>query len=186
MQNLFKILLGLALLLFIPQTVFAHGATHVLQQVSGSNVVFVNFNVEKFQSGVPITFNFRLYQISDGRLVPFEKAEVEFLQGNKKLRNFSLNFKEGEEIKAIYGFPREGEYKLKVNFKDKGEVKASGEFPLIVEKGADVEKLNLLEKSGWWIFFVVLFYGFLTERYHVNHKLYQRLKAVAKRLKLPF
>jgi hypothetical protein len=125
--------LALALL---PFAVSAHGSLFTFKQIDGENVIMVTQNVHDAQSGIPITYNLKLYNL-DGQLTPFQRVEVDMRQNERSLTKQILNITANKDVDFTYKFPRQGEYHMVVSFIDNGKAAAQSDFPLIVQKGLE-------------------------------------------------
>ena len=70
--------------LLLPVSVSAHGSLFTYKYIDGANMVMVTHNVHDTQSGLPITYNLRLYSL-DGQLVPFQKVQTLVKRGDTTL-----------------------------------------------------------------------------------------------------
>jgi hypothetical protein len=135
MKTVVKLFIALVLVAS-PAAAQAHGSLFTFKQIDGTNVVMVTHNVHDAQSGIPITYNLKLYNI-DGQLMPFQKVEAEIQQNNSSLTKQTLNATANQDANFTYSFPKQGEYKLLLTFIDNGKPAARGDFPIIVQKGLD-------------------------------------------------
>jgi hypothetical protein len=131
-----KALALLLALLALPLGVSAHGSLFTFKQIDGTNVIMVTHNVHDAQSGIPITYNLKLYDI-DGKLMAFQKVEAEVRQNNSSQAKKTLDVTTNQDTNFTYSFPRQGEYQLLLTFIDNGKSAAHGDFPIIVQKGLE-------------------------------------------------
>lgn len=129
------IALGLAISL-VPATVMAHGSIFTFKYIDGENMIMVTHNVHDAQSGLPITYNMRLYTL-DGQLIPFQKAQAEVKQASKVLHTEELQMSPNHDVNLTYRYPTMGDYELSVRFLDNDKQVAQAKFPIAVARGVD-------------------------------------------------
>jgi hypothetical protein len=115
------------------ETGLAHDYVRILSQYQGPNVVVVNYNVDHFQPGVPVRFNFRLYQIADGRPLEFDRVDARFVEGNVVRQVLAMPMSPDTDASQTYTFATPGQYRLQVEFVRGPNRIATADFPLLVE-----------------------------------------------------
>lgn len=129
------IVLGLAISL-LPTTAMAHGSIFTFKYIDGENMIMVTHNVHDAQSGLPITYNLRLYTL-DGQLIPFQKAQAEVKQASRTLHTEELQMSANHDVNLTYEYPAMGDYELSVRFLDNDKQVAQAKFPIAVARGVD-------------------------------------------------
>lgn len=120
--------------LLLPVSVSAHGSLFTYKYIDGANMVMVTHNVHDTQSGLPITYNLRLYSL-DGQLVPFQKVQTLVKRGDTTLFTKELTMSPNDDVNVEYTYPSQGDYKLVATFLDSDKQIAYGEFPIAVAAG---------------------------------------------------
>jgi hypothetical protein len=121
----------------------AHDYVRILSEYQGPNTVVVNYNVDQLQAGLPTTFNFRLYQIADGRLLEFETVNVRFTRDGTAALAVALPRSPGGDAVYTYTFPAAGSFALETEFVKSKQTLARATFPLAVQKGLERERFTL-------------------------------------------
>ena len=96
----------------------------------------VTHNVHDAQSGVPITYNVRIYDMT-GKPVPFSTVAVEMKRGSRSLEKQTLTRTDNADAVFTYSYPRQGEYTLFVRFMDGDKRVAGSNFPIVVAAGLE-------------------------------------------------
>lgn len=136
-KKLRRIIISLGLVVsLIPATAMAHGAIFTFKYIDGENMIMVTHNVHDAQSGLPITYNMRLYTL-DGQLIPFQKVQAEVNQASKTLHAEDLQISPNNDVNLTYEYPKAGDYELSVRFLDNDKQVAQAKFPIAVARGVD-------------------------------------------------
>ncbi|HET9412351.1 MAG TPA: hypothetical protein VFO38_05970 [Candidatus Saccharimonadales bacterium] len=112
----------------------AHGSIYTFKYIDGANMVMVTHNVHDAVSGIPISYNIRLYSLG-GQLVPFQKVHATMKQGDSLLQAQDLPFSANNDANLTFTYPHQGAYTLTLSFIDNDKQVSHAEFPIAVQKG---------------------------------------------------
>jgi hypothetical protein len=116
-------------------SVSAHTLVHVLSQYENDHAVVVNYNVDRFQTGLPIRFDFRLYTAASGTPIPFDRADITYSAYDSVKKSVSLPMSQDGNVIYSYVFPTVATYQLDVSFIKNEQEIAHANFPLLVTAG---------------------------------------------------
>lgn len=134
MKPLLKLCTLVAILVSIPVSSNAMASMFTAKYIDGTNIVLLTNNVHETNSGLPITYNLRIYD-TEGKPISFGNAQLELLQDKHVLQSHNLRWTPNNDASIALTFPKQGTYLLKVRFLDNDKQIAQGEFPIVVSKG---------------------------------------------------
>ena len=111
-----------------------HGGIYTAKYIDGANVILLNVNVAELQSGTPVSYSVRLYDMT-GQPILFEAADVTLDRDEKRVYSQQLPISPDQDIEFKYTIPVQGTYELVINFLDNNKQISRAEFPLVAAKG---------------------------------------------------
>lgn len=135
MKFLKALLASLCLVIATPHTGMAMAGMYSAEYIDGSNVVILAQNAHELETGVPISFNIRLYD-QQGQPIPFSSLEATIKQNGLSTYHQSLPQSDNGDVTLTATFDNIGAHMLFVSFFDNDKQIAKGEFPLNIKQGA--------------------------------------------------
>lgn len=123
---------SLTLFFLAPMMASAHESAFTLKYIDGKNLVVATYNVHEVEPGLPITYNWRIYDTS-GVPVAYKTMHISLVHGDKVVYEKMLKASGYNDSDWVYRYPENGEYMLHVHFMDGDTHIATGEFPILVE-----------------------------------------------------
>jgi hypothetical protein len=105
------------------------------EYIDGPHVVILAQNAHELETGVPISFNIRLYD-QQGQPIPFSSIEATIKQNGLGIYRQNFPQSENGDVTLTTTFDTVGAHMLFVSFFDNDKHIAKGEFPLSIKQGA--------------------------------------------------
>jgi hypothetical protein len=134
MKHIRAVVVALLVVLAFPVAVHAHESVFTYKHIDGENMIIVTHSVPSVQSGIPINYNVRLYNL-DGTLVPFSNVHMQIKQQDRTIFETSVPISQHDDVSHDYAYPKEGTYTLAIAVLDNDKQIIAADFPVIVERG---------------------------------------------------
>lgn len=135
MKFLKALLATLSLAIAMPHTAGAMAGMYSAEYIDGPHVVILAQNAHELETGVPISFNIRLYD-QQGQPIPFSSIEATIKQHGLGIYRQNFPQSENGDVTLTTTFDNIGAHMLFVSFFDNDKQIAKGEFPLGIKQGA--------------------------------------------------
>lgn len=131
-----KILIAaLSFIIAMPASSMAMAGMYSAEYIDGPHVVILAQNAHELETGIPISFNIRLYD-QQGQPIPFSSIEATIKQNGLGIYRQNLPQSENGDVTLTSTFDNVGSHMLFVSFFDNDKHIAKGEFPLNIKQGA--------------------------------------------------
>lgn len=173
MKQTFLAVFLAAFFIFIPvSNGYAHESFHWLQRVDKDRMLVVFYDTDTFKENVEQTFQLRLVELSNGKSIPFESAEISF-KNEKNIHTLNAKPGENNDISFSYSFPSKGKYELKVELKDGSKKVISAQFPILAGEGITADpylffKNNALAVAGGLVVLISAAYFAGVKQAHIK------------------
>lgn len=109
----------------------AHEGSFSANYVDGSNLVLLTYNVHEPEAEIPVTFNFRLFDMV-GVPIPYDTADITVTRDGEQVVARSLSISANLDVNTVIELPAGGAHVISVAFVHEGRTVSNGEFPLHV------------------------------------------------------
>lgn len=113
----------------------AHSTVYSFKMIDGEKIIIVTYNTPTIQARIPVTYNIRLYELANGKLIPFDRARLQFKDGKRTIGVRDLPLSENIDADTTYIFPKKGVYTFSVQFVKNNKTISQTTFPVAVERG---------------------------------------------------
>lgn len=182
MKLFFSVIIMSFFLFFVPKA-SAHTA-HALQQFSDTSVVLLNYNVDHFHSGLPVTFIIQLMTIQGGNYIDFDEAEVTIKRFGVKQYSKTVKKGEHEDAEFKYTFPEGGIYTTDIEMVKDGKAIADASFSHRVDQWRNQSFTNFLfgnKIKSVLVLVVVCLGAYILGSIRVHHPLFSHVKKLRKK-----
>ncbi len=123
------------LVVLAPAAAYAHDDVYSFKYVDGEHIVIGHQNVHDAATGIPITYNLRVYDLV-GQPLSFTTVQVTIMRDSTVVLDKVLPMSENNDTVFKHEYSETGNYLLQLDFMTADEeVLAQAEFPFVVQKG---------------------------------------------------